>query len=88
MTEDTTTTEQRRTDGPDRDTIEAYLQWGVLVALLLLAAASLIGFYSNATDAISLWVAPKYEPLFQAAFNLAVLLTAALGISYVLRSLR
>ncbi|WP_135534824.1 hypothetical protein [Halostella pelagica] len=87
MTKETTATEPRRTDGPDRDTIRQYLQWGVLVALLLLAAVSLLGFYTNATDAIALWVAAKYEPLFLAGFNLAVLLTSAVGVSYVLRSL-
>ncbi len=36
--------------------------------------------YFAASRVISVWISPDFEPVFQAAFNLVVLLLAATGI--------
>lgn len=87
MSESTTDTTPNRMDSLDRESIVEYLRWGLLGLFLLLAVIALFGFYTNATNAISLWTTTRYEPLFQAGFNLVILIAAALGASVVLRSL-
>lgn len=64
-----------------------YVQWGGLIALLLLALIALVRFYASATEAISIWITQEYVPIFQAGFNLVVLLLAAIGISLLVRQL-
>lgn len=71
----------------DRDVV-TWLYWGALGVLGLLAAVALLQFYSSASTAIGVWVADRFEPVIQAAFNLVVLLAAAAGISLVVRELR
>jgi hypothetical protein len=68
-------------------TVVEYLQWGALAVFVVLAAVSLFKFYASATAAIATWVAPAYEPAFQAAFNLGVLLVSAAGASVLARRL-
>ncbi len=55
------------------------LEWVALGVLSLLAIYALIQFYGSVSEAISLWIAAEYEPLFQAGFNLVVLLVAVVG---------
>lgn len=64
-----------------------FLYWATLAALALLAVVALLQFYLSASRAISIWVTREYRPLFQAAFNLAVLLVTGVGISLVVRQL-
>jgi len=85
----TETTRRRGTGGPlsrDRRPIE-YVYWGGLVVFSILAVVALFNFYSNATEAISMWVAAKYEPIVQSAFALVVLLAALVGVSLTVREL-
>lgn len=56
------------------------LEWAALLTLAVLALYALLRFYGSASTAISLWIAPEYEPFYQAAFNLVVLLVATLGV--------
>ena len=72
--------------GRDIDT-QQYLYRGGLALLGLIATVALFRFYLNVSRAISTFVTPEYEPLFQAAFNLVVLLVAVLGGSVVLRKM-
>ncbi|WP_227353551.1 hypothetical protein [Haladaptatus salinisoli] len=65
--------------------IRAYLYRGALVLLVLFAVVALFQFYTSALAVIRTFVADRYRPLFNAAFNLAVLLTTGIGISYVVR---
>lgn len=67
--------------------VRTYLHWAALAGLVLLAAAATLQLYGSASRAIRIWVASDYQPLFVAAFNLVVLLIAAIGISVVLRRL-
>ena len=67
--------------------ITTYVQWGALVGLLVLAAIAAIQFYTSASRAISLWITSEYVPIFQAGFNLVILLLAAIGISLLTRRL-
>jgi hypothetical protein len=71
-------------DGGGRDAVD-YLQWVALVVLALLALVATFRFYTSASRAIGIWIASDFEPIFQAAFNLAVLLAAAAGISVLAR---
>ncbi|WP_396612005.1 hypothetical protein ACH9L7_01615 [Haloferax sp. S1W] len=64
-----------------------YLDYAVLVGLLLLALIAALQFYLNASQTISTWVNPEYRAPFQAAFNLVLLLGAAFGITVQLRRL-
>lgn len=54
--------------------LREYLQGGALAVATLFALISAIGFYTSARQAIDVWVASPYQPAFDAAFNLAVLL--------------
>jgi hypothetical protein len=62
-----------------------YFDYAVLAVLSVLAFVALVQFYLNVSSAIGRWVEPPYRSLFQAAFNLAVLLLAGAGISIQLR---
>ena len=50
------------------------------MGLGLIALIAVFQFYFAASRAISIWISPDFEPLFQAAFNLITLLLAATGI--------
>jgi hypothetical protein len=61
--------------------------WGALALLALLSAYSLFQFYAFASAAINEWVTGGYRELFQAGFNLVVLLLSAIGVVLVVRQL-
>ena len=67
--------------------VRTYLYWGALAGLALLAAAATLQLYASASRAIRIWVAPDFQPVFVAAFNVVVLLVVGIGISVVLRRL-
>jgi uncharacterized membrane protein len=94
----TDTTPDERTDAdPDADDrpddgsggrrIRRYANYAVLLVLGLLAFVAVIRLYLSVSSAITTWITDEYRSLFQAAFNLLVLLAAGLGISYQLRRL-
>jgi uncharacterized membrane protein len=64
-----------------------YANYAVLLVLGVLAFVAVIQLYLSVSNAIRTWIEPEYRSLFQAAFNLVVLLAAGLGISYQLRRL-
>lgn len=74
------TTRQEDEDGRDYRDIISYLEWGAMAGLGLVALIAVFRFYFAASRAISVWISPDFEPVFQAAFNLVVLLLAATGI--------
>lgn len=78
-TEETTTN--------DRGRVRQYANYAVLLVLGLLAFVAVIQLYLSVSNVIRTWIEPEYRSLFQAAFNLIVLLAAGLGISYQLRRL-
>ena len=93
-----TTQETKSPPDPDADTSDTenrdfaerarrYLDYAVLAGLLLLALIAALQFYLNATQTITTWVNPEFRAPFQAAFNLVLLLGAALGISFQIRRL-
>ncbi|ESP88932.1 hypothetical protein [Candidatus Halobonum tyrrellensis] len=67
--------------------LRRYLNYAVLAGLVLLGVVAALQFYLAAGATINRWVAAEYRSLFRAAFNLAVLLLAALGVSVQLRRL-
>ena len=62
-----------------------YLWWGAFVGLGLFAGLAALNFYLSATETIGVWVSARYESLFRAAFNLAVLLAAGSGLAVLAR---
>ncbi|MCO8243111.1 MULTISPECIES: hypothetical protein [unclassified Haladaptatus] len=82
------TPEKAGRTNPSRDpSPRKYLYQGALVVLVLLAVVALFQFYMSALDVIWTFVADRYRPLFNAAFNLVVLLAAGIGISFTVRSM-
>lgn len=65
-----------------------YLSWGAFAVLLLLALVATVRFYLSASNAISIWIAPDWVPIFQSAFNLAVLFACGVGLSILVRRMR
>lgn len=53
-----------------------YLLWAALVVSLLLALISAFSLYFQIGAIIGIWIDRRYQPIFRAAFNLAVLLLA------------
>ncbi|MFH5799809.1 hypothetical protein [Haladaptatus sp. CMAA 1911] len=67
--------------------VRTYLYRGALVVLVLLAVVALFQFYMSALNVIRTFVASQYRSLFNAIFNLVVLLAAGIGISFVIREM-
>ncbi|WP_018258648.1 hypothetical protein [Halomicrobium katesii] len=61
------------------------LQWAAFAMLILVALIATLQFYFAASNAIRNFVTPDYRPLFQAIFNLVILLASALGLSVLVR---
>lgn len=61
------------------------LSVGATGLLALLAVVATIQLYTNASAAISRWIAPEYVAAFQAVFNLVVLLLALAGLAWLAR---
>ena len=90
---DTIPDESESAPDPETDTEDEsgrarrYANYAVLLVLGVLAFVAVIQLYLSVSNAIRTWIEPEYRSLFQAAFNLVVLLAAGLGISYQLRRL-
>ncbi|MFW5949657.1 MAG: hypothetical protein ACOCSD_08680 [Halolamina sp.] len=84
MTDDSTheTEDQRGRD------VWRTLNYGLLAGLALLALIATLQLYFNVSSAINQWITHEYRSLFQAAFNLAVLLLVSAGIVWQMRRLR
>ncbi|MFU1781680.1 hypothetical protein ACM16X_09890 [Haloarcula japonica] len=75
------------TDDDSGPTIAVYAQWAVFAILTLVALIATLQFYFSASSAIDTFVTDRYRPLFNAAFNLAVVLACGLGLSVLVRRL-
>ncbi|MEF8850853.1 MAG: hypothetical protein V5A44_08445 [Haloarculaceae archaeon] len=64
------------------------VQVGALVILCLVALVATFRFYFAASEAIRVWIADDFVSVFQAAFNLLVLVACAYGVSVLVRRLR
>ena len=62
-----------------------YLRLGATGLLAMLALVATFQLYTNTSAAITQWVSPTYVPVFQAAFNLVVLLLALAGLAVLAR---
>lgn len=71
----------------DSRDLSSSLEWAALLVLGLLAVIATFRFYLAASTAIGRLVSSEYEPLFQAGFNLVILLLAITGISLLTRRL-
>lgn len=74
--------------GVDTDRLRRYVERGFLAALFLFALVAAFRFYFAASNAVSYWVATRYQSAFQAAFNLVVLLVVVAAIVWQLRRMR
>lgn len=70
--------------GPD---MERKLKAGAAVVLGLLATWATIQVYASTAQAIELWISSDFVPIFQAAFNVVVVLVAVAGIVWLVREL-
>lgn len=91
--EETEPTPERTTDDADdadiiSATMQRYLYRGAFVALALFGLFAATQFYLNASRTISVWVTPDYQPLFQAAFNLVVVIACGLGLTVLVERVR
>jgi hypothetical protein len=71
-------------NGSGRD-IVTYVEWAAFGILCLLALVATFRFYFAASEAIRVWFSPDFVPVFQAVFNLVVLVASAVGISILVR---
>lgn len=72
---------------PETDEVARYLHWAALAGLAVFGLVAAISLYTSFGRIIDVWVAPEFQPVFRAAFNLLVLLLVGAGISLVLRRL-
>lgn len=63
------------------------LQGGAIVVLGLLATWATFQAYASASEAIGIWISDDFVPIFEAAFNVAVVLVALAGIVWLVRRL-
>ena len=79
------TTEQRSDESRD---LRRTLNYVLLAGLSLLALIATLQLYLNVSSVINQWISPEYRSLFQAAFNLVVLLLVGTGMVWQVRRLR
>ena len=77
--------DDRSTSGLADAEVWRYLRLGAIGLLALLALVATFQLYTNTSAAIARWVSPTYVPVFQAAFNLVVLLLALAGLAVLAR---
>lgn len=89
MTDTENANAQRPTDAQSDRVADVilYLHWGALAGFSLLAVLATLQFYASGSRAIEIWISAEYQPLFEAVFNLAILLVSGIGISIVVRRL-
>jgi len=87
-TESATRTEpvDQRTD--ERRNLRRTLNYVLLGGLSLLALIATIQLYLNVSSVINQWVTYEYRSLFQAAFNLTVLLLVGAGMVWQVNRIR
>ncbi|MFC7136553.1 hypothetical protein [Halobaculum litoreum] len=86
-TEGVSTTGEEEAGGLVSGDVSRYVNYVLLAALLLLALVAGVQFYTAVSRTITRWVTDDYRSLVTAAFNLAVLLVAAAGVSRQIRRL-
>lgn len=64
------------------------LYWAAIGILVLVALIATLRFYFAAGNAIDNFVTRQYRPIFQAVFNLVILLASGLGLSLLVRRIR
>lgn len=84
-TDDTEPVDEQREHSDDTTDLVRYARYALLAGLTLVALVATFRFYFAVSNTIDSWVAREYRSLFQAAFNLVVLLVAAIGISWEVR---
>lgn len=72
----------------DGRSVKRYLQWSLFAVLLLVVLVATFRFYFAMSTAIDRLVTPRLRPLFQAGFNLAVLLSCGVGLSLLVDRMR
>lgn len=71
----------------DGRSLTELVQLGLLAILLLVIGIATFQFYFAAGAAVDRFVTRQYRPLFQAGFNLAIVLAAGAGLSMLVRRL-
>ena len=99
MTDDPTATtddpadEQPATAWTDEDSADTarrmlrYAQWTAFALLVLVALVATVRLYIAVSATVETFITRRYQPLFMAAFNLAVLLSCIVGLSGLVRRL-
>jgi len=94
QTTDDSVSEQSGTDTAEEDgprtgdstaSIITYAQWAAFAILVLVALVATFRFYFATSNAINNFVTRQYRPIFQAVFNLVILLASGLGLSVLVR---
>lgn len=71
-----------------RGDVERYVRYLLVAGFSLLALIAMLRFYFAASATIDTWISQDYRSLFQALFNLAILLVAGAGIGWQARKIR
>jgi len=79
--------EERSEQDEGRD-LRRTLNYVLLAGLSLLALIATLQLYLNVSATINQWISQEYRSLFQAAFNLVVLLLVGTGMVWQVRRLR
>lgn len=75
------------TEQSGRDLV-TYVEYAAFAILCLLALVATFRFYFAASTVIDVWFSSDFVPVFQAVFNLVILVASAIGISLLVRRLR
>jgi hypothetical protein len=75
-------------DGESSNRVTQSLLKVGMVVLILLALVATFRFYFAASNAISIWFSSDFVPIFQAAFNLLLLLASVAGLAVIVRRIR
>lgn len=86
-TDEAGTDERTQRDDTGRD-LRRTLNYVLLAGLSLVALIATLQLYFNVSSAINQWISHEYRSLFQAAFNLVVLLLVGSGMVWQVRRLR
>jgi ABC-type multidrug transport system fused ATPase/permease subunit len=75
-------------DGVFGDRFRRWVNYLVLLALALLALVAGIRFYAAVGTMIDRFIVQEFQPVFHAAFNLALLFVAGAGVTLQLRRMQ